>query len=63
MGVATAWLAMPLGVLSAGFVVETVGVMTSVIVAGGLILALGLSFLKNSHLQQSPGKMVLQKVP
>jgi MFS family permease len=52
MGVAIAWLAMPLGVICAGFVVELLGVTTTVFVAGGLMLALAFSFLHNSRLRQ-----------
>lgn len=52
MGVATAWLAMPLGVICAGFVVEWLGVTTTVVVTGGLMLALAFSFLHNGHLRQ-----------
>jgi MFS family permease len=52
MGVATVWLAMPLGVICAGFVVELLGVTTTVFVAGGLMLALAFSFLHNGRLRQ-----------
>ena len=58
MGVATAWFAMPLGVLSGGFVVEWLGVTTTALVSGGLMLALALSFLRNSHLQQTSEEVV-----